>query len=88
MSDKNETAAGIEKIVSQSGLHVYGTPLIDVLGNKVIIHESSVPAEEGGPYVWLTLQQAGETEGVGVLLDENLVKVLGERLEAAREVWE
>lgn len=79
---------GIEEIVSQSGLTVYGTPVTDTLGNKAIVHESSVPEEEGGPFLWLTLQKAGETEGVGVLLDQNQAEVLRDRLNAAiKGVW-
>lgn len=80
---------GIEKVVTQSGLAVYGTPVVDTLGNKVIVHESSVPEKEGGPFLWLTLQKAGETEGVGVLLNQNQAQVLQDRLGAAIEgVWE
>lgn len=79
---------GIEKILSQSGLAVYGTPINDTLGNRIIVHESSVPEEEGGPYIWVTLQRAGESEGVGVLLDEHQVQVLLQRLGfASKEVW-
>ena len=85
---KDKPAEGLEKIVTQSGLHVYGTPITDILGNRIIIHESAVPESEGGPLVWLTLQEAGETEGVGVLLDQNLTEVLRNRLDQAKEVWE
>lgn len=85
---KDKPEEGIDKIVTNSGLHVYGTPVIDELGNKAIIHESSVPESEGGPFLWLTLQKAGETEGVGVLLDQNQTQVLRDRIDAAiKGVW-
>lgn len=85
---KDQPDQGLEKIVTASGLHVYGTPVVDLLGNKIILHESSVPEEEGGPFIWLTLQRAGETEGVGVLLDANLADLLLERFQSARsDTW-
>lgn len=88
MSKDNTPKGAVEIIVSESGLHVYGTPVTDTLGNKAIVHESSVPEFEGGPLLWLTLQEAGETEGVGVLLDQTQFLELMDRMDSAREVWE
>lgn len=85
---KDQPEGAIEMIETASGLKVYGPPITDKLGNRLIVHESSVPADEGGPFVWVTLQQAGETEGVGVLLDEEQLKTLILRVETAtEEMW-
>lgn len=85
---KKQAEEGIEVVVSESsGLRVYGTPVIDTLGNKAIVHESSVPKQEGGPFLWVTLQKAGETEGVGVLLDQAQAQDLRDRIDAGMNVW-
>lgn len=73
MSKQDQPEELADVIRTQSGLRVYGE-LVDRLGNRVIVHESSVPEDEGGPFVWLTLQKAGETGGVGVLLDSALLE--------------
>lgn len=83
----DQPEGAIEMIETASGLKVY-PPITDKLGNQLIVHESSVPANEGGPFVWVTLQKAGETEGVGVLLDEEMLKTLVLRVETAtEEMW-
>lgn len=84
---KEQPEGAIEIIVSESELRVYGTPVQDTLGNKAIVHESSVPESEGGPFMWLTLQKAGETEGVGVLLDQEQAQALRDRIDAGMNIW-
>lgn len=85
MSEQKQPDGAIEAIRTQSGLRVFGWPVVDTLGNKALVHESSVPESEGGPFVWLTLQKAGETEGVGVLLDSTQLEELQELLASAQE---
>lgn len=84
MSKKKQ---GIERIVDDNGLAVYGEPVTDKLGNEALVHESSVPKEEGGPLMWLSLRRPGEEGAAAVLLDEGQVQELVDRLEAAKEVW-
>lgn len=84
---KKKSDEAVEIIEGESGLRVYGTPIIDTLGNKAIVHESSIPTSEGGPFLWVTLQKAGETEGVAVLLDQAQAQALQDRLASGMEVW-
>lgn len=77
----------IEVIESESGLRVFGTPVTDALGNEAYVHESIVPEDEGGPFVWLSLRRPGEEESAGVLLDFAQAEALRNRLNAAMEVW-
>lgn len=78
---------GVERIVGENGLAVYGEPVTDTLGNEAIVHESSVPEEEGGPFLWLSLRRPGEEGAAAVLLDESQLQELVDRLEAAKGVW-
>lgn len=84
---KEQPENAIEVIQGKTGTKVFGEPVKDKLGNSALVHESSVPESEGGPLVWLTLQKAGETEGVGVLLDQAQLQDLQDRLDAAKGVW-
>lgn len=83
MSEKTD----IEKIVTESGLTVFGDPVTDSLGNEAYVHESAVPKDEGGPLVWLSLRRPGEDESAGVLLDQAQLQAIQDRLEAAKGVW-
>lgn len=77
----------IEVIESESGLRVFGTPVTDALGNEAYVHESIVPEDEGGPFIWLSLRRPGEDESAGVLLSQDQVEAIQARLEASKGVW-
>lgn len=86
MSKEPQTA--LEVITSTSGLKVFGEEVVDHLGNKGVIHESSVSEDEGGPFVWLTLQESTSTEAVGLLLGAEQVEAIRDRLDLAlKTVW-
>lgn len=77
----------VERIVGENGLAVYGEPVTDQLGSEALVHESSVPKDEGGPFLWLSLRRPGEEGAAAVLLDEGQLQELVDRLEAAKGVW-
>lgn len=69
-----------------SGQAMYGEPVTDALGNEALVHESSVPEDEGGPMAWLSLREPGQEGAAAVLLDASQIDELIDRLKKARKV--